>query len=72
MSNLKETEYLPFEGIKQIDEKGGEFWYARDLQVVLQYRQWRNFNKAIERAMLACRHSNISIGDHFADLSKMV
>ena len=72
MSNLKETEYLPFEGIKQIDEKGGEFWYARDLQVVLQYKQWRNFNKAIDRAMLACKHSNISISDHFAEVSKMV
>ena len=72
MSDLKTTEYLPFEGIKQIDKNGGEFWYARDLQVVLQYKQWRNFQKVIHRSMLACKNSNFNIGDHFAEVSKMV
>ena len=37
MSDLKATEYLPFEGIKQMDEHGGEFWHARDLQIILEY-----------------------------------
>jgi len=72
MSKLKTIEYSPFDGIKQIDRNESEFWCARDLQVVLQYKQWRNFHKVIERAMLACKNSSFNIGDHFAEVSKMV
>jgi len=69
---IEEQEQLPFDGIKQIDKEGSEFWSARDLQVALQYKQWRNFIKVIDRAMLACKNSDLNIGDHFAEVSKMV
>ena len=34
-----------FEDIKHINEYGQEFWYARELQAVLEYTEWRNFYK---------------------------
>ena len=46
-----------FESIKHINEAGQEYWLARELQPVLDYAQWRNFNEAIERAKLACKNS---------------
>ena len=38
-----------FEDIKHIDENGIEFWYARELSVALEYRDWRNFKKVIDK-----------------------
>ena len=61
-----------FESIKHIDENGVEFWYARELMIVLEYKQWRRFEQVIERAKEACKNSNISIDDHFADVGKIV
>jgi DNA-damage-inducible protein D len=49
-----------------------EFWFARDLQVLLGYGQWKNFQKVIEKAKIACRNSGLAIEDHFADVGKMV
>lgn len=72
MAKLEAAEYKTFEQIKQTDENGLEFWFARDLQGVLLYKEWRNFSKVIDKAMLACKNSGISIADHFVDLNKMV
>ena len=41
---------LSFEDIKHIDENGVEFWYARELQVVLDYKEWRKFENVINKA----------------------
>ena len=43
MSKLNAAEYKTFEDIKQTTGDGGEFWYARELSPVLQYKEWRNF-----------------------------
>ncbi len=51
---------------------GIEYWYARDLQILLGYEQWRNFTKVVDKAKEACANSNHPISDHFADVSKMV
>lgn len=72
MSNLQAKEYKSFEEIKHISEDGYEFWYARELATVLQYVQWRNFVKVLERAMLSCKNSGYEIVDHFAEVSKIV
>ena len=72
MAKLEAVEYESFETIKQTDEIGNEFWYARDLSAVLQYAQWRNFQKVIDRAMLACQNSGFTVDDHFAEVSKTI
>jgi hypothetical protein len=65
------TETL-FETIKHVNEYGEEFWYARELQGVLEYAQWRRFNDVIERAKTACTQSNNNIHDHFANVGKTI
>jgi len=72
LAKLEAKEYKSFEEIKQVDEKGNEFWYARDLARALQYTQWRNFQKVIDRAMLACKNSGFEVNERFAEVSKMV
>jgi DNA-damage-inducible protein D len=49
-----------------------EFWFARDLQILLGYTQWRNFLLVIEKAKTACANAKQEVLDHFADVSKMV
>ena len=46
-----------FENIKHIDEYGDEYWLARELQKVLEYKDWRNFEKVIKKAILAAENS---------------
>lgn len=72
MSNLKAIEYEPFEAIKHLTEDGFEFWNARELAGVLEYVQWRNFEKVLDRAKLACKNSGYEIVDHFAEVSKTI
>ncbi len=49
-----------------------EFWFARDLQHLLDYSEWRNFSKVINRAKIACEASGHKVTDHFVDINKMV
>lgn len=72
MADLKAKEYQRFEDIKHTTDEGVEFWYARELAAVLEYVQWRNFAKVIDKAMLACKNSGFAVLDHFADVSKTI
>ena len=72
MSNLKAEEYKNFEQIKKIREDGTEYWNARELSEVLQYKKWENFSKVIDRAKLACNNSGFEIQNHFPETRKMV
>lgn len=74
LSKEEETNYSEslFESIKHINEYGQEFWYARELQIALEYTKWGNFRKVIDKAKNACEGSEIAVSDHFADVGKMV
>ena len=61
-----------FEDIKHINEEGIEFWYARELQIALEYKQWRRFCNVIDKAKDACQNSGNVIADHFANVGKIV
>lgn len=53
-------------------EVGIEYWMARDIQKLLEYEEWRNFCKVIEKAKIACQNSGRSPDDHFVEVNKMV
>lgn len=72
MSNLQAEEYKGFEQIKRRREDGTEYWSARELSEVLQYREWRNFAKVIDRAKLSCKNSGFEINNDFVEVNKIV
>lgn len=49
-----------------------EFWYARELMLLLGYGRWENFDKAIARAMESCETSGVEVSDHFREVTKMI
>jgi DNA-damage-inducible protein D len=51
---------------------GIEFWYGRELQELLGYGEWRNFEKTITKAKTACENAAQVVADHFVDVNKMV
>lgn len=51
---------------------GIEFWFARDLQNLLDYEKWENFSKVIEKAKESCKNSGFIITDHFPEVRKKV
>lgn len=72
MKKITKKQYKYFDDIKHIDENGMEFWYARELAEVLDYVEWRNFTKVIDRAMIACDNSNHNVGDQFVEVNKLI
>ncbi|MBI4211281.1 MAG: hypothetical protein HY540_01460 [Deltaproteobacteria bacterium] len=60
-----------FENVLQQNEST-EFWYARDLQKLLGYTEWRNFLLVVNKARQACENSKNKNEDHFVDVNKMV
>jgi DNA-damage-inducible protein D len=62
-----------FEKSVQKDTSTGlEFWLARDLQKLLDYDEWRNFLKVIDKAKTACLNSGQNVSYHFVDVNKMI
>ncbi len=49
-----------------------EFWFARDLQKLLWYSEWRNFLNTISKAKNSIETSKEDISNHFVDINKMV
>lgn len=72
MNNIARYSEQTFEGIKHIDEYGQEYWLARELQKVLEYKEWRNFEKSMLRAMEACRGSGYEVGEQFVECTKLI
>ena len=64
--------HQPFEEIRHYGTEGQEFWSARELAPLLDYRDWRNFQKVLARATQACEASNQAASDHFVETTKMV
>ncbi|WP_431636191.1 DNA damage-inducible protein D [Dyella sp. KULCS107] len=61
-----------FEGHAQQTDGGVEYWLARDLQHLLGYTEWRNFQQVLNKGKTACEVSGHAIKDHFVDVNKMI
>ena len=61
-----------FEDIKHIDEYGNEYWLARDLQKVLEYKDWRNFKKVIDKAIMSANNSIQGNEDWVVEINKPI
>lgn len=72
LSRIEAEEYKNFEAIKKVRGDGIEYWNARELSEVLQYKKWENFAKVIDRAKLACRNSGGNIEYDFPEVRKIV
>ena len=72
MDTLEKYNEKNFEDIKHIDEYGNEYWYARELQVALDYKKWQKFENVIENAKIACENSDNAVSDHFTQVGKMI
>ena len=72
MKEIKEYNEKIFENIKHIDEYGNEYWEARELQKVLEYKEWRNFELVIKKSKVACENSKMEVFEHFVDLNKTI
>ena len=72
MNEIKEYTEKLFEDIKHIDENNNEYWLARELQQVLEYKEWRKFNNVINKATIACKNSKVIIEEHFVHVDKTI
>lgn len=61
-----------FDDHSQTTENGIEFWFARDLQHLLGYSEWRNFFKVITKAKISCEAANNAVSNHFVDVNKTI
>ena len=72
MNELEKINETIFESIKHVDEDDNEYWYARELQKVLEYTEWRKFVGVIKKAINSCKTSNYVVSDHFVCADKMI
>ena len=72
MNELEKINETIFESIKHVDDDGNEYWYARELQKVLEYTEWRKFVGVIKKAINSCKASNYVSSDHFVGTDKMI
>ena len=72
MDDIEKYNGKTFEDIKHIDDKGNEYWEARELQRILGYKEWRYFSAVIEKAQVACSQSKNNINSHFGVNTKIV
>ncbi len=70
--DIEKLHHTTLEELRQNDTAGSEYWFARDLQPVLEYGSWDKFKRVIEKAKIACEQSGHSVDDHFSHMGKMV
>jgi DNA-damage-inducible protein D len=72
MKELEVSDHKTFEDIKQIDVNGNEFWYARALAQVLDYSDFRNFGKVIEKVKIALENNKEEVSLHIVELEEEI
>ena len=72
IDNKKSYTNSIFENIKNTNDFGEEYWYARDLQKVLEYKDWRNFLKVLDKATLSAKNSFSDMKDWVVEVNKPI
>ncbi len=72
MNKIKKYNETTFEDIKHIDEYGNEYWYARELQKVLEYKDWRNFERVVNKAVISANNSTNIDEDWVVEVNKPI
>lgn len=72
MNEIELYEGEIFEDIKHNDEYGNEYWLARELQKVLEYKDWRNFEKVINKAIISAKNSTNKDENWVVEVSKPI
>lgn len=60
-----------FDNIKHIDDYENEYWLARELQKVLEYKDWRNFLKVLNKAKESCKNSGFNVDEQLVEVNKL-
>jgi hypothetical protein len=71
MKNLESYSKILFDEIKHIDENNKEYWFARELYVVLNYKKWQKFEIVIRKSIIACKNSEIDTKEQFTQVGKL-
>ncbi len=73
MENTIDNLINTFESHAHRDEMGVQFWYARELKMLLKYRKWENFKSVIEKAKIVCKNSGFNVESHWLpDIRKSI
>ena len=72
MNDIENYNEKIFEQIKHVDEYNNEYWLARELMLVLEYKEWRKFSNVINKTIISCEINKIDISNHFVLADKMV
>jgi len=72
MNEIEMYELKTFDDIRHVDEIGNEYWLARELQQVLDYKEWRKFKGVIDKAIISCNNSNCNSLEHFVGSDKTI
>ncbi|MCD4813440.1 hypothetical protein K8S19_07095 [bacterium] len=70
--NIEKKYHDTFEKFKQYSQENIGFWYARDLQIILEYSSWDKFKRVIQKAIVVCETAGQLSNDHFSQVGKMV
>ncbi|MBC6994274.1 DNA damage-inducible protein D [Neolewinella lacunae] len=70
-TTITTTLFKSFEDLRH-ERDGVEYWYARELQTLLKYTEWRNFTNAIDKAKQACKGVGQLVADQFVDVNKLI
>ena len=57
---------------RKLSKTGGEYWMARDIQGVLGYSRWENFEKTVQKARRSCESAGVEPKNHFREVTKMI
>ena len=69
---IEKLHHKTFEELKHYTDDKIEFWFARNLQIALDYSSWDKFKRVLQKAMTACKNSGQTINNHFSQVGKMV